>query len=75
MRTRKGWLILAAVGILASCGNDTGERVAGTALMGGAMGIPAGPIGIVAGAGVGAVAGAVIPASVIDGRPRDTDSR
>jgi hypothetical protein len=62
-----GMLIILGSMLLAACGSDRGERVAGAALMGGALGIPAGPIGIGVGAGVGAAAGAIVPKDALEG--------
>jgi hypothetical protein len=62
-------IVLAAM-LPAACGNGNGERVAGGALMGGALGIPAGPIGIGVGAGVGAATGALLPKDVLEGNPQ-----
>ena len=39
--------------------------------MGGALGIPGGPIGIAIGAGVGAAAGAFVPKHVLDGSSQE----
>lgn len=62
MEVYRRLLVLAAIGVLSGCGGQTdGERVAGTALMGGALGAPAGPVGVAVGAGVGAIAGTLIP--------------
>jgi hypothetical protein len=58
--------------LLTACAGDTGERVAGSALMGGALGIPGGPIGIAVGAGVGAAAGALVPKRVLEGSPQES---
>ena len=62
---------IAFVLLSAACANDAGERVAGSAAMGGALGIPAGPIGIAVGAGVGAAAGALVPKTVLEGSASD----
>jgi hypothetical protein len=59
--------LLAAALLLTACADDEGGRVAATTLMGGALGIPAGPIGIAVGAGAGAVAGATVPKEVFGG--------
>jgi hypothetical protein len=58
-------LVAFAAIVVAGCGSDAGERVAGGALMGGALGIPGGPIGVALGAGVGAAAGAFVPKEVL----------
>ena len=55
----------------AACSGDAGKRVAGTAAVGGAIGIPGGPIGIAIGAGVGAAAGAFVPKHVLDGSSQE----
>jgi hypothetical protein len=62
-----GRAAIAFVLLLAACADDAGERVAGSAAMGGALGIPAGPIGIAVGAGIGAAAGALVPKTVLEG--------
>ena len=59
------WVALGL--LLAACGGGTGERVAGSAAMGGALGIPAGPVGIAIGAGIGAATGAFVPKGVLGG--------
>ena len=58
-------LVVAAMSVLSGCGNQGGERIAGAALIGGALGTPAGPLGVTVGAGVGAAAGALIPESML----------
>jgi phage tail tape-measure protein len=63
--------VLAAVLLLAACADEEGGHVAATTLMGGALGIPAGPIGVVVGAGVGAIAGATAPKEVFEGGSRN----
>jgi hypothetical protein len=62
-----GRAAIAFVLLLTACADDAGERVAGSAAVGGALGIPAGPIGIAVGAGVGAAAGALVPKAVLEG--------
>jgi hypothetical protein len=59
--------LLVAALLLSACADDKGGHVAATTLMGGALGIPAGPIGIAVGAGAGAVAGAAVPKEVFEG--------
>jgi hypothetical protein len=59
--------LLAAALLLAACADDEGGHVAATTLMGGALGIPAGPIGMVVGAGAGAITGATVPKEVFEG--------
>lgn len=65
MKICRRLLVVAAISVLSGCGSQGGERVAGAALMGGALGTPAGPIGVAVGAGVGAAAGALIPESML----------
>lgn len=65
-RTRCFIALLAALALM-GCTSDKAKHIAATTMMGGALGIPGGPIGIAAGAGAGAVAGALIPAKVLDG--------
>jgi len=60
-------VLIGVVLLLTACADDAGQRVAGSAVMGGALGIPAGPIGIAIGAGVGAAAGALVPKTVLEG--------
>jgi uncharacterized membrane protein len=60
-------LLFAMTTALCGCASDGSERAGGGALMGGALGAPAGPIGVAVGAAVGAVAGALTPAGVLDG--------
>lgn len=67
LKFHTGRAAIAFVLLLAACADDAGERVAGSAAMGGALGIPAGPIGIAVGAGVGAAAGALVPKTVLEG--------
>jgi hypothetical protein len=67
----KSGVLIGVVFLLAACADDSGERVAGSAAMGGALGIPAGPIGIALGAGIGAAAGALTPKTVLDGSARE----
>jgi hypothetical protein len=65
--------VLIALGLLlASCGGDASERVAGSAAMGGALGIPAGPVGIAIGASVGAAAGAFVPKDLLEGSSQES---
>ena len=63
-------LLVAAIGLLAGCGSEGSERMAGYVLVGSALGVPGGPIGVVVGAGVGAAASVIIPPSA-DGSQRD----
>jgi hypothetical protein len=76
MPSESKWLIagvwVALELLLAACGGGTGERVAGSAAVGGALGIPAGPIGIAIGAGVGAAAGALVPKDVVEGDAQES---
>jgi|SRR5689334_20793853 hypothetical protein len=65
-------VLTGAVLLLAACTDHTGERVAGSAAVGGALGIPAGPIGVAVGAGVGAAAGALVPKTVLEGGSQET---
>jgi hypothetical protein len=64
---RQVLLSLAATSVLLACGSDAGEHVGAATLMGGALGVPAGPVGVVAGAGIGAAAGALIPEEFFEG--------
>ena len=66
-------VLIGVVLLLAACADDAGKRVAGSAAVGGALGIPAGPIGIAVGAGVGAAAGALTPKTVLEGSSEETD--
>jgi hypothetical protein len=63
---------LVVVLLLSACASGAGERVAGSAAVGGALGIPAGPIGIAVGAGVGAAAGALAPKTVLEGSSEES---
>jgi len=63
--------LVALVALLAACSDDTSKRVAGSAVMGGALGIPAGPVGIAVGAGVGAAAGTLVPKKVVEGSSQE----
>jgi hypothetical protein len=51
--------LLAAA--LLACSSEKGEQVGASAVMGSALGIPGGPIGIAAGGAAGAVVGALLP--------------
>jgi hypothetical protein len=62
-------IVLNALG---ACGSD-GQLVAGTTLMGAALGAPGGPIGVAVGAAVGAGAGAVIPEEAFVASPSAPD--
>jgi hypothetical protein len=66
-KTSRRGPVLAAVLLLVACADEEGGHVAATTLMGGALGIPAGPIGMVVGAGAGAIAGATAPKEVFEG--------
>ena len=63
---------IVVVLLLSACASGAGERVAGSAAVGGALGIPAGPIGIAIGAGVGAAAGALAPKAVLEGSAQES---
>jgi hypothetical protein len=67
------WVPVVFAALLTACGGNTGERVAGSAEMGGALGIPGGPIGIAVGAGVGAAAGALVPERVFEGSSQESE--
>lgn len=54
-------LAMAIVFMLVACGGDEGKRVAGSTLMGSALGVPGGPIGVAVGATLGAAAGVLLP--------------
>ena len=62
-----GAMVISHAVLLAACSGDNDKRIAGSALMGGALGIVGGPVGIAVGAGVGAAAGAVTPKGVLEG--------
>jgi hypothetical protein len=64
-------VLVALVALLAACSADTSKRMAGSAAMGGALDIPAGPVGIAVGAGVGATAGALVPKEVVEGSSQE----
>ena len=64
-------VLIGVVLLLAACADDSGKRVAGSAAVGGALGIPAGPIGVAVGAGVGAAAGALAPKRVLEGSSQE----
>jgi hypothetical protein len=64
---RRLLVLLLATTALSACAGDGSERTGGGALMGGAMGAPAGPIGVAVGAAVGAIAAALTPAEVLEG--------
>lgn len=52
---------LAVLVTLVGCGGEEGNRVAGSTLMGSALGVPGGPIGVAVGATLGAAAGVFLP--------------
>jgi hypothetical protein len=59
-------LMLLIAAMLAACSADKGTQVTSTAVMGSALGIPAGPIGIAVGGVVGAATGALLPAGAFE---------
>jgi hypothetical protein len=60
--------LIALTVLQTACTSDNANnRVAGTTLAGAGLGVPGGPIGVVVGAGVGAVAGLLVPEGVLEG--------
>lgn len=63
-------LIPLIAAMLAACSSERGEQVGASAVMGSALGIPGGPIGIAAGGAAGAVVGALLPEGALDSNER-----
>ena len=59
-------LVLLIVATLTACGSGEHKQVASSAAMGGALGIPGGPIGIAVGGALGAAVGALLPEGALD---------
>jgi len=51
---------------LLACHGEESEQIGSSALMGSALGIPGGPIGIVVGGAAGAAVGALLPQGAFD---------
>jgi uncharacterized membrane protein len=66
----KRHIFFVTMTVVSACSNDASDRVTATALMGGGLGVPAGPIGVAIGAGIGAVSGSLIPVGVLEGSAR-----
>jgi len=59
-------LVLLIVVTLTACASADNKQIASSAAMGGALGIPAGPIGIALGGALGAAVGALLPQGAFD---------
>ena len=68
---------LALVSLLAAtllaCSSEEGKQVGTSAVMGSALGIPAGPIGVVVGGAAGAVVGALLPPGAFETTAQSND--
>lgn len=64
---------MLAVLFIAGCSAESSKQVASSAVMGAALGVPAGPIGIALGGVVGAAAGVVLPPGTLQALQADAD--
>lgn len=64
---------MLAILLITACSSEGSKQVTSSAVMGAAMGLPAGPIGIALGGVVGAAAGAVLPLGALQAQQADTD--
>lgn len=71
---RKSHILLIFVSLTA-CSSEQGKQVTSSALMGSALGIPGGPIGIAVGGAVGAAVGAALPQGAFDTSKNETANR
>lgn len=58
--------------IVSACSSESREQIASTTVMGAALGIPGGPIGIAVGTMAGAVAGVIMPEGALDNQQAET---
>jgi hypothetical protein len=70
---RGHFAVLSVLALVSACSGESREQIASTTVMGGALGIPGGPIGIAVGTVVGAIAGVIMPEGALDNEQAKTN--
>jgi hypothetical protein len=65
-------LVALLAATLLACSSEEGKQVGSSAVMGSALGIPAGPIGVVVGGVAGAAVGVFLPQGAFEASKNDT---